>query len=203
MVAAECRHESIWTRAALDDGARSGFPYVDLFHVAVGLARGRANALFIGCGGGVALRQFARSYPGTALELVECDARVIELARTWFDLGRVPDLGVHVADGVEFVEHARPASWDIVVIDAFDAQRVAQDLTEPPFFRALRRALRPGGAFAFNVIGALDGNDAVGKVVRNARAAFEDVRLVPVLAVDESYAPETPRNIVVVALRGE
>src|SRR5262249_27510684 len=102
MVASAGDGELVWTRAALADGSRSGWPYVDLFHVAAGLARQRANALFIGCGGGVALRQFAQVYRGLAIDLVERDARVVELARTWFDLERVPDLSVHVADGVAF-----------------------------------------------------------------------------------------------------
>jgi len=201
MVASDGGQEMVWTRAALDDGARSGWPYVDLFHVALGLARGRSNALFVGCGGGVAVRQFARCYPGMRLELVERDPRVVELARTWFDLGCVPELTVHIADGAEFVAQARPGSWDVAVIDAFDARRLVQDLTEPSFFHALERGLRPGGALAFNAIGSLTGNDAVARVARAIGAVFEDVRLVPVVSMNETYAPETLRNVVIVALK--
>jgi spermidine synthase len=201
MVASEGGQELVWTRAALEDGARSGWPYVDLFHVALGLARGRSSALFVGCGGGVAVRQFARCYPGIAIEVVERDARVIELARTWFDLGRVPELTVHVADGAEFVAQARPGSWDVAVIDAFDARRLVQEVTESSFFHALERGLRPGGALAFNMIGSLAGNDAVARVARAIGAVFEDVRLLPVVSLDETYAPETLRNVVIVALK--
>lgn len=201
MVATEGGQELVWTRAALEDGARSGWPYVDLFHVALGLARGRSSALFVGCGGGVAVRQFARCYPGIRIELVERDARVIELARTWFDLGRVSELTVHIADGAEFVAQARPGSWDVAVIDAFDARRLVQEVTEPSFFHALERGLRPGGALAFNMIGSLAGNDAVARVARAIGAVFEDVRLLPVVSLDERYAPETLRNVVIVALK--
>ncbi|HEV8548587.1 MAG TPA: hypothetical protein VGQ57_06155, partial [Polyangiaceae bacterium] len=119
MVASEGGQELVWTRAALDDGARSGWPYVDLFHVALGLAQGRSNALFVGYGGGVAVRQFARRCPGMHIEVVERDARVVELARTWFELGCVPDLSLHIADGAEFVAQAPPGSWDVAVIDAY------------------------------------------------------------------------------------
>ncbi len=147
MVASEGGQELVWTRAALEDGARSGWPYVDLFHVALGLARGRSSALFVGCGGGVAVRQFARCYPGIGIEVVERDVRVIELARTWFGLGRVPEVTVHIADGAEFVAQARPGSWDVAVIDAFDARRLVQEVTQPSFFHALERGLRPGGGW--------------------------------------------------------
>jgi len=203
LVASERDSELVWTRTALVDSARSGWPYVELFHVAAGLARRRSRALFIGCGGGVALQQFARAYPGIVLDLVERDARVVDLARTWFELGRVPELSVHVTDGVAFVASAPANRWDIAVVDAFDSRQITHEILEPGFFHALRRALRPGGALAFNVIGALAGDDAVARVVRSARAAFDDVRLVPVLSLDESYAPETLRNVVVVAVRRE
>jgi len=203
MLATSGRSELVWTRAALDDPARSGWPYVELFHVAAALARQRRRALFVGSGGAVALRQFARSYPGIALELVEHEPAVLELARAWYALDAIPKLDVHVADGVAFVAAAPPASWDIAVIDAYDAERTCARFTEQAFFRALHAALRPGGAAAFNVIGALAGDGPVRRVVRAARSVFDDVRLVPVVALDEAYAADALRNVVVVATRGD
>ncbi|HTV19084.1 MAG TPA: fused MFS/spermidine synthase, partial [Polyangiaceae bacterium] len=206
MVATENGSELVWTRASLRDPSESGWPYVELLHLAALQAAGRARALFVGCGGAVALRQFARTYPGIALDLVEREARVVELARAWYGLDDIPHLDVHIADGACFVEHARPSSWDIVVIDAFDASAAGDagdGLCRAPFFRAVQRALRPGGALAVNVIGTLDGHGVVRDVSAWLSRWFRRVRVVPVMEADEAYSPSALRNVVLVASKEE
>jgi hypothetical protein len=201
MVAEGGGSELVWTRAHVGDPARSGWPYVELFHVAAGLARHRRRALFVGCGGAVALRQFARAYPGIASDLVEREHSVVELARAWYALDSIPRLSVHVADGVDFIERASPASWDIVVIDAYDSETCSPRFARRTFFAALRESLRPGGAAAFNVIGAL-ASSGVREVMLGAKAELDDVRLVPVVSVGETFSPDAPRNVVVIGTRG-
>jgi hypothetical protein len=200
MVATEPGSELIWTRALLADPSVSGWPYVELFHLAAVSARVRRRALFIGSGGAVALRQFAKLYPGLALDLVERDAAVIQLAREFYDLDAIPGLSVHVAEGSEFVARALPASWDVAVVDVFDASAARQPLLERPFFAALARALTPGGALGVNVIGALD-RGVVPGVVRLLREEIGKVRILPVLDTDGDYSPSSMRNVVLIASR--
>ncbi len=197
MVAMEGPAELIWTRAAVADPSVSAWPYVDLFHVAAALAKHRRRALFVGCGGGVAMRQFARAYPGIAMDVVESEPAVIELARSHYDLAAIPGLTVHVTDGVAFIAQARPSTWDIVVVDAFDVAQVTA-FTTASSFGALRRALRPGGAMAFNLIGSLDGAGPLAAVVRAAERHLNAVRIVPVMGTNEAYEPHACRNIIVV-----
>ena len=203
MVARDLRsdREMIWTRAGLDDGARSGWPYVDLLHVAAGLARRRERALFIGCGGAVGPRQFAVCYPGIEIDVVEPEERVVELARRFFGLDEIPHLAVHHAEGATFLEAATEGSWDIIVVDAYDGDELGEGIDGQSFFRALRERLRTGGAFAFNVVGALDGSGAVRSVVRSAASVFDDVRLVPVMTTTETYGASTVRNVVIIGVR--
>jgi predicted O-methyltransferase YrrM len=201
MVATAGGSELIWTRAALRDPSESGWPYVELLHLAAALAKQRRSALFVGCGGAVAMRQFARVYPGIGIDVVEREATVIELARAWYDLDAIPGVTVHVADGVDFIAHAAPSSWDVVVVDAYDAADIATAFARRPFFATLRRALHPGGAMAFNVIGTLDEPGPVRDIVRAARAELDSVRIVPVMGLDETYSPSTRRNVVVLATR--
>lgn len=99
MVARENGKELVWTRASLRDPTESGWPYIELLHLAALQARARGRALFVGSGGAVALRQFARAYPGVALDLVEREAQVVELARAWYGLDAIPGLTVHIAEG--------------------------------------------------------------------------------------------------------
>jgi spermidine synthase len=206
MVARENGKELVWTRAGLHDPSTSGWPYVELLHLAALHARSRRRALFVGCGGAVALRQFANLYPGLAIDLVEREARVIELARAWYCLDDIPGLTVHIADGARFAERAAPASCDIAVIDAFDASGAAgtasDALLRPAFFAALHRLLQPGGALAVNVIGTLDGCGPVRDVGACLKRSFRQVRVVPVMHADEDYAPSALRNVVLVASKG-
>jgi spermidine synthase len=201
MVARANGAELVWTRAGIRDPSESGWPYIELFHLAALTATARTRALFIGCGGAVALRQFARSYAGLAIDVVERDAQVIELARAWYDLEKIPGLRVHIADGRAFVERAPPSAWDIVVLDAFDASDVTAAMSHPSFFEAVHRSLRAGGALAVNVIGTLDGRGPVRDVGAALMRSFERVRVVPVMHAGESDWSRAPRNVVLVASR--
>lgn len=201
MVARNGASELVWTRVSLNDSRRSGWPYIELLHVAAALARQRRRALFIGVGGAVGVRQFAAAYPGLAIDVVECEVAVIELARTWFELDNIPGVTVHLADGVEFIGAATPATWDVVVIDAYDASTFDEKFSDGVFLAKVRAVLRPGGAMACNVIGSLSGSSAVQRFLSAARGHFEQMRLLPVVALGERYAPDTLRNVVVVGVR--
>jgi hypothetical protein len=203
MVASENGRELVWTRASLRDPSRSGWPYIELFHLAAMQAQARRRALFVGCGGAVALRQFSSLYPGLAIDLVEREAKVVALARAWYGLDDIPGLTVHVAEGERFVQHAVPCAWDIVVIDAFDASDASAALLGAPFFAALHRVLRPGGALAMNVIGTLDGYGPVRDVSACLKRSFCRIRVVPVMQAGEDYAPSALRNVVLIASKGE
>lgn len=201
MVAASGPHELVWSRAALHDAAHSGWPYLELFHLAAALAQRRERALFVGCGGAVSVHQFARVYPGILSDVVEHEPGVISLAREFFALDAIPGVTVHIADGADFITRAAPATYDVVVIDAYDAVELGAEFSERSFFVALKRAIRPGGAMALNVIGALSRGSVVERVARTASREFADVRLVPVTELGERFAADTPRNVVIVASR--
>lgn len=203
MVACEKGAELVWTRASLRDPSESGWPYVDLFHVAAIQAKARRRALFVGCGGAVALRQFAKIYPGLAIDLVEREPQVVELARTWYDLDQIAGVSVHIADGATFVKEASPSSWDVAVVDAFDGSDSTAALRHGSFFAALRRALQPGGTLAVNVIGTLDGRGPVREAITELSQAFRRIRVVPVMEAEEDYFPRTLRNVILIASNGD
>lgn len=201
MVAEHEGRELVWTRARVQRPSESGWPYVELFHVAAGLARQRRRALFVGLGGGVAVRQFARSYPGMALSVVERDAGVIELAREWYGVAAIPGVTLHVADGAAFVASAAPQSLDVVIVDAYSDAFVA-NFGSRRFFADVRRALAPGGAVAVNVIGRLEGTGELSAVVAAMQAELGTARIVPVLG-GKSFDASDLRNVVVIARNDE
>lgn len=193
----------VWTRASVKKPATSGWPYIELFHVAAAMADRRTRAVFIGCGGGVVMRQFAGTYPGITMDVVEREARVIELARQWFALDAIPNLSVHLADGAEFIERAAAETWDLVVIDAYDGTGLATGFSTNAFFAAVRRALRPGGAMAQNLIATLDGQGSLPDVVAAVSAELGLPRIVPVMDAESGYDRAAVRNVVVMARRAD
>jgi spermidine synthase len=149
----------------------------------------------------VAVRQFARSYPGIALEVVERESRVVELARDWFDVAAIPGLRLHVGDGAEFVRDAAPACFDVIVVDAYSSA-FAGEFGRRAFFANARRALAPGGSIALNVIGRLDGTGDVAVVVAGLQKELGEARVVPVLDSSRAYDARDLRNVVVIARNG-
>lgn len=97
------------------------------------------------------------------------------------------------------MQQSAPASFDIAIIDAFDASDATDALHRPPFFEGLHRLLRPGGAVGVNLIGTLDGFGPVRDVAACLTRSFCRVRVVPVMVSDESYAPSALRNVVLIA----
>jgi spermine/spermidine synthase len=197
MVALEGERELVWTRAKLSQPSESGFPYVELFHVAAALAPQRRRALFIGAGGAVAVRQFARTYPGIAIDLVEIEPRVIELAREWFGLASIPGVTLHVADGVEFVQRASSARWDVIIVDAY-ADGFVEAFGSRPFFAAARRCLTARGTIALNLIDRLDETGGISAILAASASELAAPRILPVIDPEQAYDASALRNVVII-----
>ena len=135
------------------------------------------------------------------LDVVEPDERVVTLARRWFGLDAIPNLSITIGDGVAFLRRAPDETWDAILVDAYDGSELSAPFAGRAFFADVRRALRPGGGLAFNVIGSLGGSSDVQQVERAARAERLDVRLVPVLDPGEAYSPMAVRNVVLLGHR--
>jgi hypothetical protein len=191
----EC--EFIWSRAQLSAPWRSGWFYVELFQLAAARALRRRRALFLGCGGAVAVRQFKRLFPHLAIDIVEIDPTVLSWADRWYDLAAISGVVTHCADAAAFVRTAPSEHWDMVIVDAYDGCALSTDLSGLTFMRELARVLSTQGALGFNVVGTLRGNGPVQLVERAARQLFSEVRLVPVLDQDDECSPDVLRNVVV------
>lgn len=128
-------------------------PYIHGLEWAAAARPKAKTALVIGLGGGGLLRGLRLS--GLTPEAVELDPAVAAAARDWFGLD--PATRVHIGDGRAALGRGGP--WDLVYLDAFGAESPPAHLfTREAFLRA-RAALSPGGAFALNLVTAVDGRD--------------------------------------------
>ncbi len=109
--------------------------------------------LQLGLGAGALTKFCHRTLPGARMVAVEIDPRVVGVARRHF--GLPPDdarLRVLTAEAGAYVRGA-PASADWIHVDCYDAAARGPVLDSLAFYRACRRALRPGGVAAFNLFG--------------------------------------------------
>jgi hypothetical protein len=202
LIAREGAHEMVWTRVDRREPRRSAWFYVELFQLALARARFRRRALFIGAGGGAAIRQFRHVDAALRIDVIELEPQVLRLADRWFGLGAMAGVATGVGDGVRAIAEAAPSTWDVLVIDAYGAAlELPESFAAPSFWADAARAIASGGAVAINVIGTLEPNGVAARVAARMRELFRDVRVVPVLDDGDTLDPHALRNAVVLGTR--
>jgi len=110
--------------------------------------------LVIGLGGGVTIGA-ALALPVERVDLVEIESAVVEAVRSTEELARSsgrafddPRLAVRIADARRVLERAAPSRFDVIVSQPSEPWRAGSaNLFTEEMFRAVRRALAPGGRF--------------------------------------------------------
>jgi spermidine synthase len=125
--------------------------YWDLFLMLPPLLAGRPRSmLVIGNAGGTIGRAYGRFYPSVAIDGVEIDPKLNEVARRFFGAGENPRMRLIAADGRPYLELTKKR-YDLIVVDAYRQPYVPFYLATAEFFRLARQHLRAGGAIALNV----------------------------------------------------
>lgn len=111
--------------------------------------------LILGLGGGTEAHLFAEKALGVAIDGVEIDPAVVEVGRRFFDLDRIPNLQVIIADAFEVVKNPRnyplcASQYDVVVVDTYLGDKVPQALDEETVLVGIKALLVPGGVAIFN-----------------------------------------------------
>ena len=109
-----------------------------------------AQIAMIGLGGGSLAKFCHRHLPRTDLTVVEINPHVVALRERF----RVPPDGarfrVVLDDGAHFVA-TTPARFDVLMVDAFDAERMPEALGTRRFYDDCADALQPGGLLVVNL----------------------------------------------------
>jgi len=104
----------------------------------------------VGLGGGSQAKFLHRHLPLVRIEAFEIDPAVLALRRTF----RVPEddarLCVRLGDAAAMLP-LRPAAYDLLLVDGYDAHGIPPALSTPAFYAAARASLRPGGVLAGNL----------------------------------------------------
>jgi spermidine synthase len=110
------------------------------------------NVLHIGGGAFTMPRYVAATRPGSTSKVIEIDPAVVDTARKDFGLRTGPRLRAVVGDARLVARKERPASYDLVIGDAFSGRSVPWHLTTREFLEEVEGLLRPHGAYAMNLI---------------------------------------------------
>lgn len=128
------------------------------------------KVLLIGLGAASLTKFLYRNYPLAKLTVVEIEPAVVAAARQFFKLPEDPKrLKIVIGDGVEFVINS-DKTWDLILVDGFDADARAGALDTPAFYLAARSRLNDSGIMAVNL---LSRRRSFKDSVERIRAAFE------------------------------
>jgi len=150
------RNDGPWGNVMTLDGAiqltdKDEFVYHEMMaHTALNaLRRPAARVLIIGGGDGGVMREVLRHPSVERCDLVDIDGAVIEVSKKLFPQVAIsfadPRANAIVGDGAAFVQHAAAASYDVIIVDSSDPEGPASVLFGETFYRAVFKALRPGG----------------------------------------------------------
>ena len=129
--------------------------------------------LLIGLGGGVMPSAIRVLYPEAHLEIVELDPAVAKVATRFFGWVESEREKLTIGDGRVFVKRAiqRKDRFDVVFVDAFDAESIPFHLTTREFATEL---LRLSGSEGLVVVNLLGGEKLTELQSRSYRAVFSD-----------------------------
>ena len=125
------------------------FDYVRLMGDVVDvLPDGPLSAVHLGGGGCTLARYVAATRPGSRQLVVEADGALADLVRTSFGTA---GFRLRVGDARTELPALRQGESDLVVADVFESAQQPVHVTTLEWLTAVRRLLRPGGAYVVNV----------------------------------------------------
>lgn len=123
-------------------------------------ARFPRNVLLIGLGAASLTKFLYRYYPLAKLTVVEIEPRVVAAARQFFKLPDDPlRLNIVIADGSQYIAEQNK-SYDLILVDGFNADARPGTLNLLPFYQMCRTRLNENGILAVNLLGRSRGNQA-------------------------------------------
>jgi len=118
------------------------------------------TVLLIGLGAASLTKFIYRHYPQAELTVVEIEPRVVAAARQFFKLPQdSPRLNIVIADGSQYIA-GHDTTYDLILVDGFDANARPGELNKLPFYRMCRARLNHDGILAVNLLGRSRGYQA-------------------------------------------
>jgi SAM-dependent methyltransferase len=95
------------------------------------------SVLILGFGAGSAARLLARKWPKTKITGVEIDKQVINLAKKYFAVSKIPHLKIINSDAHAFVYEPRTTRYDLTLVDCYLGDQFPKKLESLSFYTKL------------------------------------------------------------------
>jgi spermidine synthase len=138
------------------------------------------SVLIIGGGDGGTLREVCKHDTLESVDMVEIDARVVEVSKLHFPLIASayddPRLTLFYCDGIEFVKNPS-RKYDVVIVDSSDPVGPAQQLFTREFYTNIFNCLNDDGMMVVQSESPIFYQDVFSSVYRNLSSVFPIVRV--------------------------
>lgn len=158
------------------------FAYYRAFDALFEVVPTASRVLMLGGGGFAYPKHVLAEHPQLAMDVVELDPVVVQMAERWFYFDRLRTqagsrLRVFTQDARTYLEEgaASPVSprYDAIVNDCFAGEHPVQALATVQALTLARENLRPGGVYLANIVSAAGGTDV--SFLRDAVATASQV----------------------------
>jgi spermidine synthase len=143
------------SQANLADGDDLPMPYSRLMSVAAIFPTEIKRVLVLGLGAGSIAVYLHRFVPDAAIDAVELDPGVIEVAKKYFGLRESAKFRLIPGDARMYLNRHREP-YDLIFVDAFTGSYIPFHLMTKEFYQLVRSRLSPHGVAAFNFLPAKD-----------------------------------------------
>ena len=154
----------MFTEKLLQSGMVKDYPNMHLFNYTKLMDEAAAHFmpeardfLLIGLGGGSIPKALLASRENIALDSIEIDQAVIDVAYDYFDMPRSESSRTIAMDGRMFLQQT-DRRYDVIMLDAYNSLFIPYHMTTREFFEELAVALKPDGVAILNVISNPDGD---------------------------------------------
>jgi spermidine synthase len=185
------------------DGDELFTSYTHFYHLLRYIRPGFRNTLMIGGAGFTFPRNYIRAYPDAAIDVVEIDPRMNDIARDYFRLEPDPRIKIVNEDGRTFLNSAPSAAYHAVLMDAFGSLfSVPYQLTTLEAVRHVDRVLDAEGVVIFNLGSAVSGSRS--RFLQSELATYRVVfPYVHVFKVHPEKSDGDVQNLMIVACKTE
>ena len=156
-------------------------PYARAMPIGLAFVEQPKRILIVGLGGGTIPCFLHKHYPETVIDVVDIDPAVVYVAKRYFGFREDATMHAHVEDGRRFIERCQDP-YDIIFLDAFDADSIPYSLATQEFLLAVREALTPKGIVVANVWSS-GSNQLYDSMVQTYQDVFKQLHIVDVSGV--------------------
>jgi len=148
------------------------------------------RVLVVGLGGGTIPTFLRAHFPDATIDAVEIDPDVVDVAKEYFGFREDAKMHAYVEDGRTFIEKRRDL-YDLIYLDAYNADSIPYHLATREFLLAARQALTKNGVVAANLWSS-SWNPSYPSMVRTYVDVFETTYLLDVPSVSNKILFASP-----------